>query len=470
MAMERFTSGADAPFRFSVEIHGEGEGRTLTVAGSAAASDHELIRRYRIGGASQAHWLDFFAEVARDFGTRMPRNREPAPPPAFASPCRPLLTENVGSGILSGYGDPAVIRCPGDGGAGDSYYLFATSNDAPDSFPILRSGDLERWQHVGFAFPRGRKLAWAADGAGVGDFWAPELHRVGDRFLLCFSARARDGSLAIGIASADRPEGPFAAPEEPLLGGGVIDAHLLVRSEGEPLLFWKEDRNGVWPALLCGLLGRDPGLVPGLFPDAADARTAALALALWPWARRQRQMERFFLLQPLIEAAVSRFAEVRERLAALGTAEAEALLKAMRTPIFAQPLAPDRLGLTGEPVEVLANDQEWEGHLVEGPWVTEQQGRFYLFYAGNDFSTAHYGIGAAVAESPLGPYRKLPEPLLRSSSDWSGPGHPSVAVGPDGVPRLFLHAFFPGRAGYDEFRALLSVGLAFHEDRVELLP
>jgi beta-xylosidase len=141
----------------------------------------------------------------------------------------------------------------------------------------------------------------------------------------------------------------------------------------------------------------------------------------------------------------------------------------MRTPIFAQPLAPDTLRLTGEPRIVLENDLAWEGHLIEGPWLTAQQGRYYLFYAGNDFSTADYGIGVAIADHPLGPFRKIEEPLLRSTASWSGPGHPSVALLPDGTPALFLHAFRPGEAAYGAVRALLMAKLAFDGDHVEVV-
>jgi beta-xylosidase len=118
---------------------------------------------------------------------------------------------------------------------------------------------------------------------------------------------------------------------------------------------------------------------------------------------------------------------------------------------------------------VLANDLEWEGHLIEGPWLTRQQGRYWLFYAGNDFCTPAYGIGVAVADHPLGPYVKQPEPLLRSTPSWSAPGHASVAPGLDGTPQLFFHAYFPGRGGYNEFRALLTAKLSFGADGVALL-
>ena len=89
----------------------------------------------------------------------------------------------------------------------------------------------------------------------------------------------------------------------------------------------------------------------------------------------------------------------------------------MRTPIYAQRLAADGESLIGERHVVLANDLDWEGHLIEGPWVTRQQGRYWLFYAGNDFSTPAYGIGVAVADHVFGPYVKQPEPLLRSTRE-----------------------------------------------------
>ena len=100
--------------------------------------------------------------------------------------------------------------------------------------------------------------------------------------------------------------------------------------------------------------------------------------------------------------------------------------------------------------------------------MTKQNGRYWMFYAGNDFSTPAYGIGVAVADHPFGPYEKTAEPLLQSNSLWWAPGHASVASGADGRPQLFFHAFFPGRCGYNAFRALLTVGLEIGRDDVRL--
>jgi hypothetical protein len=172
-------------------------------------------------------------------------------------------------------------------------------------------------------------------------------------------------------------------------------------------------------------------------------------------------------MQPIIEAALANWNRVKRALQDCGLATT--ILEAMTTPVRAQRIADDGRSLIGENKVVLANDLDWEGHLIEGPFVTYQEGRYWLFYAGNDFSTPAYGIGVAVADHPLGPYRKQEEPLLRSTQEWVAPGHASVAPGVDGKPQLFFHAFHPGTGGYNAFRELLTVGLELSSDRVEVV-
>jgi hypothetical protein len=177
-------------------------------------------------------------------------------------------------------------------------------------------------------------------------------------------------------------------------------------------------------------------------------------------------MVRFFVMQPLIEASLANWTQVRSALIRFGLAPA--ILEAMTTPIRAQRIAADGRSLVGDSKTVLTNDLDWEGHLIEGPFVTRHEGRYWLFYAGNDFSTPSYGIGVAVADHPLGPFTKQGEPLLRSTREWLAPGHASVAPGLGGKPQLFFHAFHPGTGGYNAFRALLTVGLRFTAERVDV--
>jgi arabinan endo-1,5-alpha-L-arabinosidase len=469
----------NARFGFEVEPVEDGEAAFVKVRGAGG----EDSRTYRIAGPEQEDYAAFFAELARDYGTRLPHILQA---PADSAPqsdieWRPLITENLSDRTTAGYGDPAVLKTD------QGYILVATSNDAPDAFPILRSDDLQHWEHRGFVFPEGHAPVWTSHGRRISDFWAPEMAKVGDEYWLCYTARQKSNALAIGLAKSDGPFGPWRDlgrplltghavnttglpndPDRPVMSGGLIDSHIFIDELGDRYLFWKADTNGVWPRPLAALLRNQPELIERLFASDEDRRTAAFAAAIQPWANTRRPIERFFLMQPLIEAALANWKPVQQALEQCGLAGA--ILEAMRTPIYAQRIAEDGASFLGDPAVVLANDLDWEGHLIEGPWVTRQQGRYWLFYAGNDFSTPAYGIGVAVADHPLGPYVKQSEPLLRSTRTWTAPGHASVAPGLDGEPQLFFHAFHPGTGGYNVFRALLTAKLAFGPNGVSILP
>ena len=454
--------------QFNVEAEEEGEATRLLVRSAADGRE----RRYRIGGGEHRHYEAFFAELGNDFAMRSPGSFEVPTAVSDQLAWKPLITRNLSDRTSVGYGDPAVLKV--DGG----YVLTATSNDGADAFPLVFSADLENWEHRGFVFPEGEAPPWTATGRHVGDFWAPEIARVGDQYWLAYTAREKSNALAIGLARGPTPLGPWTDNGEPLItggkvlypgtaaSGGVIDSHIFVDADGAAYLFWKNDTNGLWPRPLAGLLRQHPELISEIFLSERDRNTAAFAAAIQPWANGRRPMERFFLMQPLIEAALDNWPRVRAAL--VKVAHAADIVEAMRTPIHARRLAADGRSLVGEERIVLANDREWEGHLIEGPFVTRQDGRYWIFYAGNDFSTPAYGIGAAVADHPLGPYEKLDEPLLKSTRDWWAPGHASVAPGLDGLPQLFFHAFFPHRCGYNAFRALMTVGLDFKGNSVGL--
>ena len=441
-------------FAFAVVPVADGSATDLNVTASDGTHRH-----YRVGGGDQHDYKSFYNELATDFGTRRPHVVEAVPDAPSGTRWQPLLVDNLCDQILCGYGDPAVIRTD------EGYVLIVTSNDAPDAFPILQSDDLERWSLMGFAFPDGQHPEWTLAGTRIGDFWAPEIARVGDEYWLTYTARNRDHSLSVGLARARHPHGPWIDNGAPLLSGGAIDAHIFVDHNNEATLLWKEDRNGLWPRPLAGFLREHPEMIRDMFDSESDRRTAAFASAIQPWANGRRPIERFFLMQPLIGAAVANWSRIK---AVLADAKQDGLLEAMRTPIFAQRLANDGRSLVGERVQLLENDQPWEGHLIEGPWITHQRGRYWMFYAGNDFSSPAYGIGVAVSDELYGPYVKQPQPLLRSTSEWLAPGHASVAPGLDGRPQLFFHAYHPGTGGYNAFRALLTVGLRFSQDSVEL--
>jgi len=448
-------------FHIRLEVTEE-EGTKTTHFTIEEVGSTEGGKSYSIVGLKQGAWLEFSHSLARDFNLSYASPTEPVEA-ALPSPL-PLLTSAIDEKILYGYGDPAVLLVEGRG-----YYLVATSNDAENAFPILHSEDLTSWKLKGFVFPEGEYPSWTAAGLKIGDFWAPELHKVNNEFRVYFVARHKGSlELCIGVATSASPEGPFTAAPEPLLRGEKIDPHLYLE-DGTSYLLWKEDGNGVWPALLNELLYERPELIDRIFDVESDRRAMSVLVTLWPYTRKLPPMERFFIQNLLIEVVRHDFPALERKLRGLLDVlpevqvrkEIEVILSTMKTTLFVQELSPDGLSLSGEPKKILENDQNWEAHVIEGMWVVRRLDKYFLFYAANDFSTADYGIGVAVSDSLFGPYKKMQEPFLRTSQKWLGPGHPSITQSVEGKDLLIYHAYHPEAIGYKEFRAVLGLELDY---------
>lgn len=66
------------------------------------------------------------------------------------------------------------------------------------------------------------------------------------------------------------------------------------------------------------------------------------------------------------------------------------------TPIFMQQLSDNNFTkLVGEKVQLISNTLEWEGNLVEGPWMIKHNAYYYLFYSANAFYNEKYATGVA---------------------------------------------------------------------------
>jgi hypothetical protein len=448
---------------------------TFTVTGPDPTTDVPKTKHFGLTSREHVHYMDMYAAIGHEFKIRIPQNRALQRSPVSEGEYTALVTDNLSSHILYGYGDPAVLLVDGADIGEDRpwYYLVSTSNDAPDAFPIIRSKDLKSWEPRGFIFPRGRTPGWAATGENVADYWAPELHKIGDNFVVYFVARHQSTrDLCIGFAISSHPEGPYKSADEPLLAGNKADPNVFIDSDAKVYLFWKEDRNAIWPLLLNELLFTTPRLIERIFDDDEDRRTASFIATLWPWTRTFKPMECYLLLQPLIEIVTSKFERFGESLRQALDEEHDNCVRThlhvvnenLKTCVYIQQLDHEGVHLIGEHHKVLENDRIWEAHVVEGTWLAKVNNKYYMFYAGNDFSTGDYAIGVARADSPFGPFRKSPDAILRSTSVWSAPGHASLTIGPNGQPVLFFHAFVPGEEGYKHFRALLCVALDFKDE------
>lgn len=250
--------------------------------------------------------------------------------------------------------DPTVINA-----ADGTYFAYTTQTYFGAQFvniPILRSSDLVNWELAGDAFPDNPE--WAV--RSPGDIWAPHITKWSDgTYRLYYSAARNDvAEMAIGVARADAPTGPFVDSGGPIVTGptfSAIDPFVLALGDGRHLLYW-------------GSAGQ---------------------------------------------------------------------------PIMAQELATDGLSVLGQPVEVLARSSGEYESLIEGAWIAEHDGAFYLFYSGDACcgEGAHYAVMVARADDPLGPYTRDPgNPILAANDAFEAPGHNATIQGPDGNDWILYHA------------------------------
>ncbi len=140
--------------------------------------------------------------------------------------------------------DPGVIALQDEATGERVFYLVSTGG----TFPIRRSTNLIDWEETGAEVMSQGKAPWAPNGHRN---WAPELHRVGDRFVAYYTSSdhrrdaRREDPLAIGAAWAENMLGPYHHLEEPLVPAGphgTIDATYFSEGGGH-WLYWKTDGN-----------------------------------------------------------------------------------------------------------------------------------------------------------------------------------------------------------------------------------
>lgn len=125
-------------------------------------------------------------------------------------------------------GDPFILS------EETGYSMFATGGSI--GFNVWRSGDLQTFEKSKAL----KKVNWAS-----GDYWAPEVYKLGEQYVMLFTARLREnGSLRTGVALASAPEGPYEDPlGRPLMdfGYATIDATLTWDDAGNPYLIYVRD-------------------------------------------------------------------------------------------------------------------------------------------------------------------------------------------------------------------------------------
>lgn len=134
--------------------------------------------------------------------------------------------------------DPSIIK-----GEDGYYYLYATEDIK--HLPVHRSKDLVEWEFVGTAFTKDTRPNFEPKGG----LWAPDINKIGDKYVLYYSMSVWGGewTCGIGCATADKPEGPFTDHGKMFRSNEInvqnsIDP-FYIEDGGKKYLFWGSFRG-----------------------------------------------------------------------------------------------------------------------------------------------------------------------------------------------------------------------------------
>lgn len=108
---------------------------------------------------------------------------------------------------------------------GDELWVFPTGGPggswAADRFGAFSSRDLKRWTSRGELIRRDQIKWLGDDGAPEHFLWAPGVATANGKYYLYFSVGPQNPTPSrIGVAVADRPQGPYKDSGRPLVTGG----------------------------------------------------------------------------------------------------------------------------------------------------------------------------------------------------------------------------------------------------------
>jgi beta-xylosidase len=264
----------------------------------------------------------------------------------------------------------------------DTYYAIGTGEQEAKGqtvgkiFPIIQSADFVQWKFASNALVR------PDHGLGT-HFWAPEIAQANGKFHLYYSVGHDDKNHQIRVAVSESPQGPYCDLGKALIDPDecsfAIDPHPFQDDDGQWYLFYARD-----------------------ILDTPDGFRAGTGLAV-------RKMKTMTELEPQ-ETIVLRARSDWQR------------FQAKRS----------------------MYDRVWDWHTLEGPFVRKHEGRYYCFYSGGRWETENYGVDYGVADQVLGPYSDAgnedgPRVLRTIPNQLNGPGHNSIAVGPDGESEFIVY-------------------------------
>lgn len=267
----------------------------------------------------------------------------------------------------------------------DRYYAFATNIlEGRVNVPVAFSTDLARWEmaadpshRTGYRDALPRMPAWSR----AGYTWGPEVMRIGNRFVLYFTApNARSNQQCIGVAVSGDPRGPYVPQGDgPIVCqtalGGTIDASPFRDADGQLYLYFKNDGNHPSARTTTQLWGQR------LAADGLSVTGEPVSLGRNDAAWERHVVEAPFMVRRpsgryiLLYSAGDFAWQQRERLSTYATGYAVCqgplgpCTDAPDNPFLASRLQPDCLSGPGHPMVFQANGEDY---LVFHAWATRR--------------------------------------------------------------------------------------------------
>jgi arabinan endo-1,5-alpha-L-arabinosidase len=283
--------------------------------------------------------------------------------------------------------DPSVTSAPEPGGG---YVLICTSAYDRNALPIYTSRDLVHWRPDGFVFPHGHQPWWAVPSSPHGPkgrYWAPEIYRIGDRWMVYFAAVYNAAKINLDVPASGR-----LTPRTMVIGAA-----------------WATSLRGPWHSAVLHYRGQF---------NAVNSERESAGPAIDPSVVQDPSTGQLYLFWS--DQSTEIWAG---ELSADGTKLDDQIRLVLRT---------------SEPFECDPRDHHC---TIEAPEPFFANGFFYLLYSGGSTWDASYDVGVAASLSPLGPFVKRPQPILAQGGGFYSTGHTShPVIGPDGNTYILYHA------------------------------
>ena len=240
--------------------------------------------------------------------------------------------------------------------------------------------------------------------------WDNDVVEKNGRYYLIFSAKDYNGVFHLGVAIAERPEGPFIPQEHPIRGSVSIDPCVFKDDDGEIYCYF----GGLWGGQLQWRASPVPskggGNRPAASPFSPPSEGTGEAVVLGPAPDKKKQL----FCPP----------------------DAPAL------PSFVVRMSDDVLQFAEAPRPVIIVDEKGEPlkagdphRFFEASWMHKANGKYFFSYSTGD---SHL-LCLAVGDNPYGPFRFKCE-LLQPVVGWTT--HHSI-VRYEGRWWLFHHDCVP---------------------------